>query len=92
VGPVGPVLGQHAAAAPLDRQGREEGVGTKARRQDDHVGGVAATVAGHDGVRLDALDRGRQQRDVVALQRLVVAVGQQDALAPDRVVGREGRA
>ena len=84
-----PDLLQQPAVGPRDLHRHEERRALEAGGDDDDVHGAGAAVAGHDRVLGHALDRAHHDLDVVPVERLVVVVGDEDALAADRVVGHE---
>ena len=61
----------------------------KARAEDQAVNLAACAVGGDDGVGFHTRDAGGDDVDVLARERRVVVVRDQDALAADGVVGRD---
>ena len=87
-----PGLLERAAVGAAD-QLRERRVGdVEAGAEDDRVDLALGSVGGRDRVLADALDRLGHHARVLAGQRRVAVVGDQDALAADRVIGRQLRA
>ena len=84
---LGPGVGQRAARAPGEVLGDGELGGVEAGGHDEHVDGALHAVAGHDAALGDAGDRVGHEVDVVAVERRVVGVGDQDPLAADLEVG-----
>ncbi len=81
------VLGQRGAAAAGEVLGDREVGGVEPGGDDDRVHFALDAVAGDDPGGGHALDSVGDQVDVVAVQRRVVGVGDEDPLAADPVVG-----
>ena len=87
-----PGVGERAAVATLDVLGDGLLGGVEAGGHDDRVDLAGGAVGGDDAGRGDLADPVGDQVDVVGVERGVVVVGDQDALAADLEVRRHGLA
>ena len=86
---VGPGRVEPPSGGALDGHRGEERRRLEAGREDDGVDGVHAAVAADHRVLANVVDAVRHDLDVRATERLVVVVGDQDALPADRVVRQQ---
>ena len=86
-----PAVAEHASLTPADAAAQRQVEDAEAGAEDDRVDRVLGAVGGDQRALADLADRGRDDLDVRLRQRGVPRVRRADALAAERVGGREQR-